>query len=115
MRTLIAICILTFARSVLGDDVQSGMPSGEFYRIAADKCESGEEKVCSLLVKSCEKSNDAKACFHLAYAVGLRGDDEKGLKYLRLACDGGILEACRQIPVIKDYIKEKQDANKVVL
>lgn len=112
-----SILTLTLALTLVGsaDEAQSPLPSTEFYTIAADKCQHGDEEGCGVLVKLCENARDAIACAHLAYSVGLRGEDEKGLKYLKLSCDGGLLEACRQIPIIKNYIKEKHEANKVVL
>jgi hypothetical protein len=115
MKGLMIILVNIFALSASAGGVNTDAFSMEFYRVAASRCEGGEEKFCSTLVHFCERSKDVKACFVLSYVVGLRGDDERGLKYLKVACDGGMLEACRHVPIIQNYIKEKLDANKVVL
>ncbi|MBK7845871.1 MAG: hypothetical protein IPJ71_19725 [Bdellovibrionales bacterium] len=47
----------------------------------------------------------------LACAMGLRGHDEIGLKYLRLSCDGGWDEACEYIPTVNEYLRELRGDN----
>lgn len=110
------IGILSVAQNAIARQRMSSVkPSGEFYRIAGEQCRDGVESVCITLMRFCEYLRDPRACFRLACAMGLRGYDEIGLKYLRMSCDAGWDEACDYIPTVNEYLKELRDITKLVL
>lgn len=98
-----------------GQRLSSVQPSDEFYKIAGEQCREGVDTVCITLMRFCEYLKDPRACFRLACAMGLRGHDEIGLKYLRLSCDGGWDEACEFIPTVNEYLRELREITKLVL
>jgi len=93
---------LLFSGSIGADQVDP-------YWMMGQECSKGNKAACSELKERCEDGVPG-ACFHLSYNIGIQGDDELGLKYLKKACDGGILEACRNIPIIKRYIEGKRQS-----
>ena len=80
--------------------------AGEPFLETSKACGEHDSKACSALRSWCE-SGEALACYHLSYNLGLAGQDELGLTYLKKACRGGIASACRHIPIIQRYIESK--------
>lgn len=110
------IGIFSFTQLAIAEQTLSSVkPSAEFYKIAGEQCREGVESVCIALLGFCEYLRDSRACFRFACAMGLRGYDEIGLKYLRISCEGGWDEACDYIPTVNEYLKELRDVTKVVI
>jgi hypothetical protein len=75
----------------------------EFYPYG-QACEQGDNKACIVLLDEC-LANKAAACFYLGNSLALRNHIKHAIIFTRMACIGGITESCRNLPILREWLR----------